>query len=152
MAGRRRSERREQGQTLVEFSIALMPFLFLLMGVVDLGRGVHTNNGVSHAAREIARAASVHPCVGPCTPATLSDRIVETVNAQRALVPGLSADDVVIECTDVSDTVRTVPVKSQCPPGEYVRVTVTTSFRLVTPFLPVPNPFVVSATAHVQVP
>lgn len=152
MAGRRHADGRERGQTLVEFSLALMPFLFLLMGIVDLGRGIHTNNGVSHAAREIARAASVHPCAGPCAAGTLSTRVRDTIAAQRALVPGLSDDDIVIECTDVTDTVRTVGAASQCPPGEYIRVTVSTDFRLVTPFLPVPNPFTVSATAHVQVP
>ena len=42
---------REGGQALVEFSLALIPFLFMLMGVVDLGRGIYTSNGVAQAAR-----------------------------------------------------------------------------------------------------
>lgn len=139
----------ERGQTLVEFSLALIPFLFLLMGVVDLGRGIYTNNGVAQAAREIARVASVHPCAGPCSSATWSAEMVEVINTQRALIPGLTTSNIVVACVDVSDV--TQPSDEQCPPGEYVRVTASVSFGLVTPFLPVPNPFTVSSTAHVQV-
>jgi Flp pilus assembly protein TadG len=56
----RRDSKRRRGQALVEFSLILIPFLFLLMGVVDLGRGIATYNGVAEAAREIARTTSLH--------------------------------------------------------------------------------------------
>jgi Flp pilus assembly protein TadG len=143
---------RQRGQTLVEFSIALIPFLFLLMGVVDLGRGIYTNNGVAQATREIARVASVHQCIGPCSSATWSADTSEVVNAQRSLVPGLTAAGITIDCVDVANTALTVAAGSFCQPGDYIRVRATVSFRLVTPFLPVPNPFTLSSTAHVQVP
>ena len=45
-------------------------FLLLLFGVVDLGRGIYQFNGVSQAAREIARVTSVHrgtACPPTCT-------------------------------------------------------------------------------------
>ena len=51
----------EGGQSLVEFSLAITIFLVLVMGTVDLGRAVYQFNGVSQAARELARVASVHP-------------------------------------------------------------------------------------------
>lgn len=141
---------RQRGQGLVEFSLALIPFLFLLMGVVDLGRGIYTNNGVAQAAREIARVASVHQCAGPCTTATWSAEIHEVVNAQRALVPGLQTSDITIECVEIDDTVWVVT--SSCLDGKFIRVQARATFQLVTPLLPVPNPFTVSSTAHVQVP
>jgi Flp pilus assembly protein TadG len=141
---------REGGQTLVEFSLALIPFLFMLMGVIDLGRGIYTNNGVAQAAREIARAASVHQCVGACSSLTWSAEIHEAVDTQRALVPGLTATNVTIDCVTIGNT--PVTVDEICPPDNYIRVNVSMSFRLVTPLLPIPNPFTVSSTAHVQVP
>lgn len=143
---------REHGQGLVEFSLALIPFLFIVMGVVDLGRGIYTNNGVAQAAREIARVASVHQCTFPCTSATWSAEILEVVNTQRGLVPGLLTSDITIACVDITDAVVTVASNAKCPGDQYIRVQTTASFSLVTPLLPVPNPFSVSSTAHVQVP
>jgi hypothetical protein len=141
---------RQRGQGLVEFSLALIPFLFLLLGTIDLGRGIYTSNGVAQAAREIARVASVHQCAGPCTSATWSAEILEVVNAQRALLPGLRTADIMIECVEIDDTVWAVT--SSCLDGKFIRVRTSATFGLVTPLLPIPNPFTVSSTAHVQVP
>jgi hypothetical protein len=144
---------RERGQALPEFALALIPFLFLLMGTIDLGRGIYTSNGVAQAAREIARAASVHQCAGPCTSATWSAEILEVVNTQKALVPGLTDANIVIDCVEIDDSVVTFDSNvTRCPEGDFIRVRTSVSFRLVTPLLPVPNPFSVSSTAHVQVP
>ena len=54
------TKRRDRGQALVEFSLLLIPFLWILMGIVDLGRGIYIYNGVNQAARELARVTSVH--------------------------------------------------------------------------------------------
>ena len=143
---------RAAGQTLVEFSLALIPFLFLLMGTLDLGRGIYTNNGVAQAAREIARVTSVHQCVGPCTSGTWSVQTLAVVNTQKQLVPGMPTSGVTIDCVNVTDTPVTVAAGSLCPPGDYIRVTATVSFSVVTPLLPVPNPMTFSSTAHTQVP
>ena len=139
---------RSAGQTLVEFSLALIPFLFLLMGTVDLGRGIYTNNGVAQAAREIARVTSVHQCVAPCS--TWSAETLAVVNTQKNLVPGLTNAGITITCTDIADTALTVDAGEFCPSGEYIRVTTSVSFSVVTPLLPVPNPLTFSSTAHVQ--
>jgi len=148
----RRAASREPstGQTLAEFAIALIPFLFILMGVVDLGRGIYTNNGVSQAAREIARVVSVHQCTGPCTSGTYASEATAVINTQEKLIPGLVDSGVAVDCVDVTNAA--VTVDTICPPGDYIRVTVSASFRLVTPFLPLPNPFSFSSIAHVQVP
>jgi hypothetical protein len=150
--GRSGSSDPERGQGLVEFSLALIPFLFIVMGVVDLGRGIYTNNGVAQAAREIARVASVHQCVFPCTSATWSAEILEVVNTQKVLVPGLKTSDITIACVEIDDAVYPVASGKPCPDGRFIRVQTSASFSLVTPLLPVPNPFSVSSTAHVQVP
>ena len=143
---------RDRGQALVEFSLALIPFLFMLMAVLDLGRGVYTNNGVAQAAREIARATSVHQCVGPCTTSTWSTETTAVFNTQKNLVPGLASTGVTITCVDVSDVAITIAGGGSCPYGQYIKVAMTTTFGLVSPLLPVPNPLTVSSTAHVQVP
>ena len=142
----------QRGQALVEFSLALIPFLFMLMAVLDLGRGVYTNNGVAQAAREIARVTSVHQCVGPCTTGTWSTETTAVFNTQKNLVPGLASTGVTITCVDVSDVDITIAAGKSCPSASFIKVAVTTTFRLVSPLLPVPNPLTVGSTAHVQVP
>jgi hypothetical protein len=57
---------RESGQALVEFSLAFIVFVVLLMAIFDFGRGIYMFNGVSQAAREIARATSVAPGIVSC--------------------------------------------------------------------------------------
>ena len=149
---RRRSHGHERGQGLVEFALALIPFLFILMGVVDLGRGIYTNNGVAQAVREIARVASVHQCAFPCTSASWSAEIAEVVKTQKVFVPGLKTSDISITCVEISDVPYTVTSGTKCPDGKFIRVQASTSFSLITPLLPVPNPFTVSSAAHIQVP
>ena len=144
-------DRREGGQSLVEFSLALIPFVLLIMAVVDLGRGIYTNNQTAQAAREIARVAIVHPCSGPCSSATWSTEIAEVVGAQKAMLPGLTNAGIVIDCVTISDVAVTVGTNGSCPPGEFVRVRVTVAFGLVSPFVPV-NPWTASSTSHIQVP
>ena len=51
--------RRERGQALVEFALALPVFLVLLVGIFDLGHVVWANDAMASAAREAARYAMV---------------------------------------------------------------------------------------------
>lgn len=50
-----------RGQSLVEFTLILPVLVLILMGIVDLGRGIYAYNLVAQAAREGARFASVRP-------------------------------------------------------------------------------------------
>lgn len=51
----------QRGQSLVELALILPLLTVLLMGVVDLGRGVSTYIVLSHSAREGAYWLSTHP-------------------------------------------------------------------------------------------
>src|SRR5450756_377243 len=57
-------KRRGTGQALVEFALVLPLFLFLVFGMVDLGRGIWAMDNASHAASEAARFAIVHGGTG----------------------------------------------------------------------------------------
>jgi hypothetical protein len=145
-----------RGQALVEFSLVLIPFMWLLMGIVDLGRGIYTYNGVAEAAREIARADSVHACDSfPCSIGTSSNTIA-AMQTQKALVPGLGGTgaSITFACTDADDNVLTSAV---CGSGlnetpSYVRVTVTVPFSVVTPLLSMVAPSTLVSTSHIQLP
>lgn len=143
--------RPDRGQALVEFSLVLIPFLFLLMGIADLGRGIYTNNAVSEAAREIARVTSVHPCTG--TPCTLgnSPETQAVIGAQKQLVPGLAGPTAIltIQCVDVADSDLS---NTDCRPGSYVQVKASVPFEVVTPLLSFIGPLTLSSTSHIQIP
>jgi Flp pilus assembly protein TadG len=49
------------GQSLVEFAIILTVILLLILGSIDLGRGIYAFSVIQNAAREGARYGSVNP-------------------------------------------------------------------------------------------
>ncbi len=143
-----RNERR-RGQALVEFSLALIPFLLILMGIFDLGRGIYMNSGVNQAAREIARTTAVHPCeTGSCSLGN-SSQTLATIAVQKGLVPGMQSNSVTFACTTVSDVV--VP-GTTCTAPNFVRITVSVPYAAITPLLSMVAPTTLVSTAHVQVP
>src|SRR3954465_9954136 len=86
---------RARGQALVEFSLVIVPFLVILMACVDLGRAIYQMNGTSEAAREIARAASVHPyssCTSGSCDIGSSTEVQGVVSTQRNLIPSLQVN------------------------------------------------------------
>src|SRR5215207_6387877 len=90
----RRRKTRSRGQALVEFSLVIIPFVFIMMGIFDLGRGIYMMNGTAQAAREIARVASVHSgcpqgSTNTCDMGSSSD-IAGAVATQRRMLPGMS--------------------------------------------------------------
>ncbi len=148
MSTKQRRERRS-GQALVEFAISLIPFLFLMMGVFDLGRGIYINNGVAEAAREIARVTSTHPCVDVtnCTIGT-SAETAAVIATQKGLVPGLAgaSASITITCT----TITNATVTGNCGPGDFVSVRVTVPFSAITPLLSMVVPSNLSSISHIQ--
>jgi Flp pilus assembly protein TadG len=139
-----RSRRRAGGQALVEFSLAIIVFLVMLMGVFDLGRGIYEYNGVSQAAREIARRTSTHATcpggLGACV------ETVNTINTQRGLIPEMNPNPT-FECVDSSGTV----VATTCDSGKFVRVTVSATYTPIS-LLGLAGTFTLSSTSSVQVP
>ena len=86
------SRDRQRGQALVEFSLTIIIFLVLMMGVVDFGRAIYQYNGVSQAAREIARTTAVHPGSDFTTDAGRSAETKETIATLRATSTPCSRD------------------------------------------------------------
>lgn len=116
----------DRGQALVEFSIGILVFLALFIAMIDLARGVFMYNGVSQAAREIARETSVHPGSGALGASPESAAVLAT---QRNLVPGLRTPT--FECFDLAGVMQF----DTCRPGDWVRVTTITRFQPSLPFL-----------------
>jgi Flp pilus assembly protein TadG len=145
--GTRRPSGVSRGQALVEFSLALIPFLLILMGIADLGRGIYMNNGVSEAAREIARTTAVHLCDSPCTVGN-SAQTTSTVNTQKNLVPGLASpsSSITYQCIFVNDAAAT------CTSGNYIKVTVSVPYSALTPLLSMVAPTTLTASAHIEIP
>ena len=133
----RRRQARSRGQSLVEFSLVIVPFVFILMGIFDLGRGIYMMNGTAEAAREIARVTSVHsgcPLNAVSCDLGSSSETGDVVQTQRGLMPGLTIDTSSdITCVDISDVVK---ADNTCRWGvDYVRVRVTSTFTPITPIV-----------------
>ncbi len=144
---RRRQFSREgqQGQSLVEFSLVLIPFLLLLMGIFDLGRGIYAYNGASQAAREIARSASTDLQKNAGLGESGNTRAVKAT--QRRLVPGLTDSGIEIDCVDIQDNTP----DRLCLPGDFVRVRVTVPYSPVTPLLGLLGPFKIVSVSHLEI-
>jgi Flp pilus assembly protein TadG len=144
-------QRGSRGQALVEFAIVLIPFLFLVMGIIDVGRGVYTYNAVAEAAREVARVTSVHPydsCAGGCVIGSTA-QVQAVIDTQIRLVPGLTRARIAITCTDITDGAK---APADCRPGDFVKVTMTVPFQVLTPLLNMVAPTTLTATSHIQFP
>jgi hypothetical protein len=115
----------QAGQSIVEFALGVTIFLVLLMAVVDGGRAIYQLNGVSEAARELARTTSVHPggTLGSST------ETADTLTAQSRLVPALTV--LSYACIDIAGAT----VTGDCQPGDWVRVSVRSRFTPVMPVL-----------------
>jgi Flp pilus assembly protein TadG len=139
---------RRRGQGLVEFAIALPIFLAILMGVVDFGMAIYRYNGVSQAAREIARVTSVHPCAGstPCVPGS-SAETAAVVATQKTLIPNLTLTSV----TCVDDQGNTVAPNPCDFSKDSVKVVVTAPYRPVTPLLGLIGQWTMEGSSSAQI-
>lgn len=136
--------REERGQALVEFSLSIVIFLVLLMGIVDLGRGIYMLNGVSQAAREIARVASVHPGNTFGT----SPEITAVVGTQKSLVPSLA--NPTISCVDIEGAPGLED--GRCPTGAQVTVRIIARYGPVTPLMGLTGVWDMQSTSSVRMP
>jgi Flp pilus assembly protein TadG len=59
MLGMHKSIERTEGQSAVEFALSIPILVMLLIGILDLGRGIHYYNTISYLAREGARTGIV---------------------------------------------------------------------------------------------
>jgi Flp pilus assembly protein TadG len=100
-----------RGQALVEFSLAIPIFVFLLLGLVEGGRLVAAENTLSQAAREAARMATVQAefvgasgsaCTAPVCPATttaLRTNLISAANRMTVFVRPVATGDLYLACT-----------------------------------------------------
>jgi len=139
----RRRRSRSRGQGLVEFALAITVFMTLLIALVDLARMAFLFNGVSDAAREIARVTSVHPGTAGLGS---SDETTAAVTYERTLVPGLAV--LSYACIDISGA----SVTDVCRAGDWVKVNVRTSFSPILPVLAAFGPitFNTASSAKIQ--
>jgi TadE-like protein len=139
--GRRRLHR-SPGQSLVEFALGITIFLTILIGLVDLARAAFLFNGVSDAAREIARVTSVHPGT---TTLGGSTETANSVSGERSLVPGLTVTS--YACIDLAGA----SVSGTCQPGNWVKVSVRTSFQPILPLLAPFGPITFSTASSAKI-
>lgn len=72
---------------MVEFALVLLPFILVLVGIFDFGRGIYAYSTINNAAREAARLAIV-------------DQTVEDIKAEavaQSVSLGVTADDVDVD-------------------------------------------------------
>jgi Flp pilus assembly protein TadG len=112
-----------RGQAMVEFAMVVPIFILLLVGIVDGGRMIFTNNHLAEAAREGARWGSVQG-----RSATSSGR--DAIAAETASrISGVQDFDVTVTCERGGASV------SNCASGDILTVTVEADVQLVTPIL-----------------
>ena len=119
----------DRGQALVEFSLAILVFLFLMMAIFDFGRAIMQYNGVAQAAREIARVTAVHEGADFTTVAGRSAETTAVIATQKRLVPAL--EDPTIKCVDIDGTV----IAGHCVEGNWINVEVHAEYEPITPLL-----------------
>jgi hypothetical protein len=139
------SARKDKGQALVEFAFAGAIFVMLIMGIIDLGLAIYKYNGVSQAAREIARATSIHPG----SPLGSSAETAAAVATQRAMIPGLTLPT--FACVDHAGA--TVPGNGSggCASGDVVIVTVHAPYEPSTPLLGLMGTFDIRSAASNEI-
>ena len=126
MARTKARDRRQGGQTLVEFALILIPFLLITMGIFDFGRAILDYNMISNAAREGARVG----IISTRTNAQICEAVITHVS-----LPGVSGTG----CT--SGGLTTTIVSRGSPPtlvansGSPVVVRVQYVFTPITPLI-----------------
>ena len=141
-----RPEMDRRGQAVAEFALVLIPFLFLLFGVFDLGRGIYQFNAVAEASREIARVTIVHPYTTCCTLGSSSEAL-SVIQTQKSVVPGLTDAGITIVCVDIADTVISA---ASCRLSDFVKVTVQVAWAPASPLLAVLGVHQISSVSRMQ--
>jgi hypothetical protein len=113
------------GQALPEFALIVPLLMVLVFGIIDLGRAIYLYNGVSQAAREISRSASVHPG----SPLGSSSQTVGVIATQMSLVPGMS--NPIFHCETLSGATVPGDGSGGCAAPDVVRVEAHAKYRPV---------------------
>lgn len=80
--------KKQDGSTTVEFALAMLAFLTIILGILDFGRLLYTWGAANEATREGARYAVV--CADPSSSTRILDRM-------QSILPQVQTIDVVWE-------------------------------------------------------
>jgi hypothetical protein len=136
------ARRTQRGQATVEFSLAVLVFLVIVVGIFDLGRAVYTYNSVAEAVREIARVTSVHPG----TTLGSSPEALAVIASQRGAVPGMG--DPTFSCVDIDGSA----ISGACEPGDWVKVRLVAQYQPATPLVGLAGPIAIESSSSLQIP
>lgn len=154
-----KGQRRQRGQSLVEFALVVPIFILMLFGLVDMGRLVHANSALSQAAREAARVAAVQAYwigetgtdCGPGGPTCPADEasfranVLTAANGLMVAVGNINDSQLHLSCTAASVSTPsgawTSPPNGcssqnvRQSPGARVSVRVAMEFQPITPII-----------------
>ena len=143
------ASRHFRGQALVEFALILPIFLFMLFGLVDMGRFVYLNSTLSQAAREAARVESVQAgwvghtdanCNqpgGPVCPANLAalrTNVLAAANRMMAPFGAVTDAELYTSCATTAPT-NAWTTKTCASPTGLASVRIQLSYVPITPFI-----------------
>ena len=136
-----RRGRTDAGQALVEFSLTIVIFMILVLGVFDVGRVVWNYNTLASAAREGTRYAIVHGSASsaPSGPAA-NDASVQAAVAKYA--SGLNSGNL---------TTTSTWLDGSNAPGTRVKVTATYRFNSIFSSLLGIGPFTMTSSSTMSI-
>lgn len=141
------SKNKTRGQAMAEFALALPILIFIIYGVIEVGRAVFMYAAVNNASREAARFGSSDCNELNCVPKYQDCAAIRDRARQTGFMLNLQDDQIIIEYDDGLDA-SGVPttVKDTCDgavddaveinAGDRILVTVTTPYAMIVPILP----------------
>jgi Flp pilus assembly protein TadG len=142
--GRPRTQPKARGQSLVEFALVFPLVMLLILGGIDVARGVYAYNTLANAARHGARVAAVNQ-LDPSPPSSLCEesKPIEDPSAPRWTWRGCTASS----SSSIGVAPGSVSVGYAAPPGVVIScsptlrvgciatITVSTTWQPITPVI-----------------
>ena len=115
-----KNQRRDSGQSLVEFALIFPLAFFLITGFLDLGRAVFYYSSLTNAVREGTRYAIVHKdeindAFNNPTDNSLQDKVLEYAFGLTGTPDPLTKDDIFVTIEKVNNLFRTVSIEATYP-------------------------------------
>jgi Flp pilus assembly protein TadG len=134
---RRHVDRASQGQALAEFALIAIVLLMLFGTALDLGRVFYADITIENAARAGALQASRTPDSFKKAACDYNTNKIgcAAINESRSSLVTITGSDIASQCENLAGSVVTCQAEPQ--PSTRSRVTVATTFDLLTPILAV---------------
>jgi len=136
MCGIKHEDRKESGQSLVEFAVGMVVLLILLVGIVDGGRALFTYLSLRDAAQEGAMYGSAVPYIEVSGNRLINPDIEARTLESSQTVSDLSGElAVTVEFIDTAGISFDVADQQPCP-GDAIKVWVRfPNFQLTMPLI-----------------